>query len=264
MLSNRLSINSLSSFNWTFDEELALWRELGARRAGLLISKIADDVPGKLGRLREAGIEPATIVCGSFALGEPDTWAATRATLHRLIDAVAADGSDCSIYSTPGRSTGERWEAVLERFVAAIGPSVEYARRAGVQLAFEPSLRTDASFVNSLRDAVDVAAETGLGLVVDICNCWMERDLAGTIRRAAPYISLVQIGDAAIARPGGRVHIGDGDLPVAQFIEEILATGYRGVFDLEVLGPAVEAEGYAVALRRGVPAAAELLRRFDL
>lgn len=264
MLSDRLSINSLSSFNWSFDEELALWRELGAVRAGLLISKIADDVPGKLARLREAGIEPATIVCGSFALGQPETWAATRDALHRLIDAVAADGSDCSIYSTPGRSTGERWETVLERFCTAIAPSVAYARNAGVDLAFEPSLRTDASFVNSLRDAVDVAARTGLGLVVDICNCWMERDLAVTIRRAAPHISLVQIGDTVIAKPGGRVHIGDGDLPVAQFIEEILATGYAGAFDLEVLGPAIEAEGYAAALRRGIPKAVDLLARFDL
>ena len=38
-----LSIDAMSTFNWSFDQDLALWKDLGVRHAGLLISKIADD-----------------------------------------------------------------------------------------------------------------------------------------------------------------------------------------------------------------------------
>ena len=113
-------------------------------------------------------------------------------------------------------------------------------------------------------DAVDVAERTGLGVIVDFANCWMERDLGEVIARAAPHIALVQIDDVVIGgpgrpSPGGRVNIGDGDLPVQRLLQYVLAAGYQGPFDLEVLGPVVEAEGYEASLRRGVALASGFL-----
>lgn len=263
MIHPRLSIDALSSLNWSFEQDLALWRELDAKWAGLLISKIADDVPGKARRLRDAGIRLSTIVTGAFDLSRPETWDAHREHLKAVVDAVAEAGGTTT-YSTPGRTTGAPWRDVLEVFCEAVGPSVAYAKTKGVQLAIEPSLRTDASFVNTLRDAVDVCERTGLGVVVDFANCWMERDLAEVIARAGPHITLVQIDDVVIGGPGrpgpgGRVNIGEGELPIRRLMEYVLATGYQGPFDLEVLGPVVEAEGYERSLRRGAKLASDLL-----
>jgi sugar phosphate isomerase/epimerase len=259
----RLSVNALSSFTWSFDQDLELWRELDARWAGLLISKIADDIPGKLERLADAGVRPSTVVCGGFDLARPSTWDQHHALLQKVVDGVAGVGGGTA-YLTPGRTTGAAWGEVLEVFAEAVAPSVAHARARGVRLAFEPSLRTDASFVNTLRDAVDVAERTGLGVIVDFGNCWMERDLAQVLQRAAPHIALVQICDMIIGAPGrpspgGRVQLGDGELPLKRLMAEVLATGYAGPFDLEVLGPVVEAEGYEKALRRGVRVASEFL-----
>jgi sugar phosphate isomerase/epimerase len=262
MVHPRLSISALSSFGWSFDQDLALWRELGARWAGLLVSKIDDDVPGKLGRLAAAGIRPSTVVCGGFDLAAPAGWEQHRAQLRALVDGLAEVGGGTA-YVTPGRSTGAPWGEVLELLAEAVAPAVAHAETRGVRLAFEPSLRTDVSFVNTLRDAVDVAERTGLGLIVDFGNCWMERDLAKVLQRAAPHIALVQICDVVIGgagrAPGGRVHLGEGELPLKRLMSEVLATGYAGPFDLEVLGPAVEAEGYEAALRRGAALASEFL-----
>lgn len=259
----RLSIDALSSFNWSFDQDLALWRELDAKWAALLISKIADDIPGKVRRLRDAGIQLSTVVTGAFDLSRPETWEAHREHLQTVVDAVAEVGG-VTTYSTPGRTTGAPWREVLDVFCEAIAPSVAYAQAKGVKLAIEPSLRTDASFVNTLRDAVDVAERTGLGVIVDFANCWMERDLGEVIARAGRHIALVQIDDVVIGAPGrptpgGRVNIGEGDLPVQRLMQYVLATGYQGPFDLEVLGPVVEAEGYEASLRRGVKLASNLL-----
>lgn len=247
----RLSVNALSSINWSFDQDLALWQELGVRHAGLLVSKFAEDRETKAKRLHAAGIAPSTLVMGSFTLSKPATWEATRAAVDTSLDAVAALGGG-SVYFTPGRTTGARWREVLTVFAEAVAPCVDHARRMGVALAIEPSLRADVSFVNTLRDAIDVAELTGLKLIVDFGNCWMERDLAEVLRRAGSHIGLVQICDIRIGGPGGRVHLGEGDLPLKRLMHEVLDSGYTGVFDLEVLGPSIEQEGYASALRRGV------------
>jgi sugar phosphate isomerase/epimerase len=259
----RLSVNALSSFSWSFEQDLALWQELGVRHAGLLISKIDPGRNAKAARLEAAGICPATLVCGCFTLSAPETWSRTRSTLNGALDFVAGLGGG-SVYCTPGRTTGQPWAEVLEVFAEAIAPCVAHAKECGTRLAIEPTVRTDVSFVNTLRDAVDVAERTGIGLIVDFGNCWMERDLAEILKRAAPHTSLVQICDLVIGSsgkpsPGGRVHLGEGELPLHRLMHEVLDAGYQGVFDLEVLGPAIEAEGYAPSLRRGVASASRLL-----
>jgi len=268
MMHPRLSVNALSSLTWSFEQDLALWRELGVHHAGLLISKMEHDREAKVAQLRAAGIRPATLVCGSFTLSAPETWDGTRAALNGALDVVAAMGGG-SVYCTPGRTTGEPWAKVLEVFTEAIAPCVAHAGRRGVPLAIEPTVRTDVSFVNTLRDAVDVAELTGVGLIVDFGNCWMERDLHDVLQKAAPHISLVQICDVVIGSsgnpaPGGRRHLGEGELPLRRLMQDVSDTGYSGLFDLEVLGPAIEAEGYAPALRRGVARASSLLAEMGL
>ena len=80
----------------------------------------------------------------------------------------------------------------------------------GVRLAIEPSLRTDQSFVHTLRDAIDVADAAGIGLVADLGNCWMERDVETTVRRAGPRIAAVQFADAQFGTPEKPLPRGSG------------------------------------------------------
>jgi sugar phosphate isomerase/epimerase len=199
----------------------------------------------------------------SFDLREPGSWDQTRAKHAIMIDLVADSGGH-SIYFTPGRTTGASWREVLELFARAVAPTVVHARRRGVHAAIEPSIRTDVSFVNTIRDAIDVAELTGVEIVADFGNMWMERDVREVLKRATPHLALVQICDLFIGAsgkppPAGRVHIGEGELPIRRLMHEVLDAGYQGVFDLEVLGPMIEQEGYASSLRRGVAAASALL-----
>ncbi len=259
----RLSIDSMCTFTWSFDQDLALWKDLGVRHAGLLVSKLADAPGEKFARLRAAGIQSSTVIVKSFDLGDPDSWEKTHASHVVMLDLVAATGGH-SIYFTPGRTTGAPWREVLDIFSLAVAPSVAYARKRGVHIAIEPSLRTDVSFVNNIRDAIDVAERTGVEIIADFGNMWMERDAREVLKRAAPHLALVQICDVIIGGsgrppPGGRVHIGEGELPIRRLMHEVLDCGYSGVFDLEVLGPLIEKEGYDSAVRRGVASASALL-----
>lgn len=269
MIHPKLSVNALSSLNWSFEQDHTQWQALGVGHAGLLISKIADDVDGKLNRLVESGITPSVIVCGGFDIGASETWHGKQDELNRLMDSVAAINQDCVVYFPTGRTTGDTWESVCDRFCEAVAPSVAHSHACGVRLAFEPTNRTDASFVCSLRDSIDVSRRTGLGIVLDFGNCWMERDLRSTILEAGSNIALVQIDDVHIGGLGtgpglGRVQIGDGELQLERLMRYVIESGYQGVYDLEVIGPAVEEEGYASALRRGVVSASQLLQAMNV
>jgi sugar phosphate isomerase/epimerase len=271
MIHPRLSVSALSSYRWSFDEDLALWRDLGVAWAGLIGAKLGADIEGGLSRLDEAGIRVSTVVAGGFNLRGPASWDDTRAALHPLIDAVAAHGG-WSVYITPGRTTGAPWREVLEVFAEAVAPSVAHAKAQGVRLAIEPSLRTDVAFVNTIRDSIDVCERTGIMTVIDFGQSWMERDFREVVARAAPHTALVQVGDAPIGsvlgpgQPpvGGRVPFGEGDLPITRLLTDIRDSGYAGPLELELPGPLGEAEGYAPVIRRGVEKASALMHELDL
>src|SRR3984957_368765 len=271
MTNPRLSVSALSSVRWSFDEDLALWRELGLGWAGLMGAKLGDDLDARFTALAAAGLRASTVVVPRFDLSAPASWDATRSALRRWTDAVAKyDG--WSMYLTPGRPTAAVWEQLLDTLADAVAPSVGSARDRGVRLAFEPSRRTEVSFVNTLADAVDVAERTGLGIVADIGNFWMERDLRATLLRAAPHIDLVQLTDVSIGTvrsphdppSGGRVPFAEGDLPLARILGDIKDTGYTGPLELELIGPLGDSEGYAPVIRRGVAAADAMLGQAGL
>ena len=74
---------------------------------------------------------------------------------------------------------------------------------------------------------------------------------------------MVQVSDFVIGEElkFNRRVPGDGDMPLEWLIAKLLEAGYTGVFDIEVLGPAIEQEGYASATPRSVEGLAATLTR---
>lgn len=259
----RLSVDAMCTFPWSFDQDLTLWSDMGVRHAGLLLPKLGDDADARMQQLTDAGIRASTLITEGFDLAAPETWAATRAAQRAALDLMAKHRGH-SIYFTPGRTTGAQWREDLERLAEAVAPTVEHARKVGVIAAIEPSLRTSVSFVNTLRDAIDMAERTGAGIVADFGNMWMERDFDLTLKRAMPHIALMQIGDIVIGAsgrpaPGGRAHIGEGELPLMRMMQDVLDAGYTGVFDLEVVPADFSKGADEETIRRGITAASHLL-----
>lgn len=257
MTHTRLSVDAMCTFSWSFEEDLTLWTSLGVKSAGLLISKIDDDPRRKMRDLTDAGICASTLIVPAFELRQPDSWGHTRAVHRDAIELMAEFGGH-SIYFTPGRTAGVSWRDDLARLARAAAPTVDYAAANGVLAAIEPTLRTSASFVNTLRDAIDVAEVTGLALVPDFGNIWMERDISELLARAIPHAALIQITDFMI-ESACRAHIGHGELPLRRMMMDVLEAGYTGLFDLEVIGPEFSAPVDETGLRRGIEQASAFL-----
>ena len=81
---------------------------------------------------------------------------------------------------------------------------------------------------------------------MEINACWAERGLAATDRGRRRPLALVQVSDFAVGTLStpNRLVPGDGDIPLARILGQVLGAGYRGCFDLELIGPAIDAEGY--------------------
>ena len=139
---------------------------------------------------------------------------------------------------------------------AAISPSVA-RHRAGVVVTIEPTgpLRLDLSFVTTFRDGVDLARRLELSACMEVNSCFAERDLSGSIASGADVLAHVQVSDFVIGSlcTPDRAVPGDGDIPLCRILAGVLASGYQGAFELEMVGPRIEAEGYEGAIRRAAP-----------
>ena len=169
------------------------------------------------------------------------------------------------LYIVSGGAGSLPWEEAAENFCKDMAPGVARAHELGVRLAVEPTnpLRTDVSFVHTVRDAVDLARMAGMGVVVDFYSSWYERGLEEVVRENIDVVSLVQIDDYKLGTFDipNRCAIGDGDIPVERLMGMLLDAGYEGAFDLEILGPQIEAEGYRSPIARSLERASEMLDR---
>ena len=251
----RLSVNSLSSVGQPLQADLAMWEKLGVDHVGLISPKLAaEGWDRSLDLVTAAGLRVSNVSTEQQAIAES------------LRFAASTGGSTVYICSGPGGA--RTWEEAAEGFGAEIAPLAAMADQLGVRLALEPTnpLRADVSFVHSLRDALDLAGDAGMSVVIDLYSCWYERGFEELVRDHVDAIALVQVCDYRFGTfdTPNRVVPGDGDIPVARLLAAVCEAGYSGVFDLEILGPQVEAEGYASAVGRSIERMEELLSRLGI
>lgn len=265
----RLSVSQISSFTWTLDEDLAYWEQAGIDRVGLALRKLeaTGDPLAAVERVRDAGLHVANLLAPCpFRLDRPDEWPAQRPAADVLMDVALALRPDVVIMTT-GPAGTLPWERAADAFEEITRGLVAEAEREGLLLAIEHthSLRTDVGFVHTLRDALDLGFRVDMGACMEINACWAERNLAGTIAAGIDAIVAVQVSDHAIGTrtTPDRLVPGDGDLPIERIVRQLEEAGYAGSYDLEVVGPRIEEEGYASAIERGLAWMTELLTEIE-
>jgi sugar phosphate isomerase/epimerase len=266
----RACVSAISTFGLSLPDDVEFWRRHGIDRVGVSVAKLeAFGWDAGLDLLREAiaadGLDVANLIgVGPFALTEPAEWDAQRTRLRRTLDAAVALDAGCVVFTTgPGGSLS--WEDAADALETAMAPVVDDATTRGVTFALEHtnSLRADVGFVHTLRDVIDLARRLGTGVCMEVNACWAERALPQTIADGVDVIALVQVSDYAIGTRStpDRLVPGDGDIPLERILRTVLDAGYRGVFDLELIGPRIDAEGYDAAVPRAVARLSELLER---
>ncbi|PNU04208.1 sugar phosphate isomerase/epimerase family protein [Novosphingobium guangzhouense] len=194
---------------------------------------------------------------------ERDDGRATADLLHTI--EIAAEVGAPAIYLLTGGRGALSWEAAALRFADLLAPCRDAAQQAGVALLVENAspLNADIHMAHTLPDAAQLAGIGGIGLCIDLHACWTEADLRGKLAQAMPLTGLVQVSDYV---PGDRstpcrAVPGDGAIPLERILRDTLDLGYTGLFDLELVGPRIEAEGPREACARAARYLSDLLDR---
>jgi sugar phosphate isomerase/epimerase len=260
----RVSLSAISTFSWELDADLAFYAHQGIDNVGISVAKVE-----RFGwedgtrRVADAGLRVTNLIgLGPFHLAEPTRWDAQRERIVRALDTAAAVGAECLVLTT-GPAGPLSWEEAADALEAALAPVLPEARARDVPFAIEHtnSLRVDVGFVHTLADAIDLAQRLDVGVCMEVNACWAERGLAGTIAAGADRLRLVQVSDFAVGTLStpNRLVPGDGDIPLERIVGQVLAAGYAGCFDLELIGPRIDEEGYASACRRSIDRLTDML-----
>lgn len=263
----RIVVNSASMIAWPLERDVALLRDLGLRRIALLARKLDaladDDLAERL--VRAAGLDVDSLMVGPLLdLAHPQQWDEGRAALRRALARARRFGADAAVI-TSGPAIGLTWEEAADAFVAAARPVVDEARADGMDVVVEHTngLRFDLGFLHNLRDTIDVAGRAGARVCLEVNTVWAERALRDTIRSGVGRIRIVQVNDFIVptTTTPDRGVPGDGAIPLERIFRDLEEAGYRGPYELEIVGPRIEAEGYDSAVRRSVAHVDALLRR---
>jgi len=252
------SVSSVALAALPLSEALALLAALPVGQVTLSIRQVAD--AGWLHAEHQVAATGLRIGSVGSGLGCPvDGDPARRgAELDRARAAVewAARTGIPLVTLTTGPAGRLSWEDALDLFATQVRPLVALADDLGVGLTLENthSLRSDVSFLHTLRDTVLAARHVGTGVVADLYCAWAERDLVGTLTEGLDVVQVVQLGDfvhGTMTQPNRWVP-GDGDLPLDRLLDQVLASGYSGACELELLGPRIDAEGFVPAHLRAL------------
>ena len=264
-------MSAISTFRLSLAEDLAFWERHEIRNVGVSVAKleafgweagtrlVADAVERGLRVVDLIGISP-------FHLAKPQHWDSQRARLIHSLETAAAVGAPRVVFTT-GPFAPLTWDEAADALEDALAPVLQEARRRNIDVAIEHtnSLRVDVGFVHTLRDAVDLARRLDAGVCMETNACWAERGLDDAIRAGIDRIRLVQVSDFRVGTIASsqRLVPGDGDIPLRRIIAVLLAAGYTGAFELELIGDAIEDEGYAHAVPRAVQNLDALLTELD-
>jgi sugar phosphate isomerase/epimerase len=259
----RISVSAMSSPSWTLDQDLSFYAAQGITDVGLSLRKLESaGLDAAVRRVRDCGVRVTNLLGLGFDLTDRQRWAAHQERLAAALEAAESVGAECFVLTT-GTARSLTWEEAADCLQDALAPLVAAATALHLPLALEHtnSLRVDVGFVHTLRDMVALARSLGVGVVMECNACWAERALATTIAEGADLLRLVQVSDYVIGTlcTPDRAVPGDGDIPLARMLGLVRSAGYDGVFDLELMGPRIEAEGYELAIPRAISALSGLL-----
>jgi sugar phosphate isomerase/epimerase len=260
---DRICINGMSTREWGVHQDLGLFGELGAHSMTLPVAKLVGADEATLDMVASSPVRPVLLGGGTAT-----PFMAGLDVIGFAIDAAKRIG--CPIFYSisgvaPARmSTDEAYDDLVQALV----PISAYAREQGVRLAIENNsvaTRTHG-FVHTLTDSLALARDADLLICLELQNCWYERQLPSLFRQSADVLAMVQVSDFKVGEElrFNRCVPGDGDMPLEWLIGELLEAGYTGLFDIEVLGPHVEAEGYRSAIVRSIDWLTERFERWGV
>ncbi|MGD9995541.1 MAG: sugar phosphate isomerase/epimerase family protein [Ilumatobacteraceae bacterium] len=224
-------------------QDVAAAVEAGARGFSVNASDLgsfsvaeAADVLTDAGLAVTSFIDPSVMRLGPAA---PDLDAVARAA-----DAAAELGAPAILFIS-GALGGRRVADADAQLVDSLGAIAARIAPSGVHAMLEPlhPIARDLSYVHTMRHAVALVEQVpSARLVIDTGASWWEPTLVDEVVAHLDLVVAVQITGVRGADLAKRTYVReacstDGEVPVGDIARDLVAAGYSGWFEHEVLAP---------------------------
>ncbi len=249
----RLAMNELTTYRWSFEEDMQHYRAAGFQGIGLWRDKLAD-----FGE--ERGLEllaESNLAVSSLSWAGGFTGSDGRPHLDAIedgLDAIrlaASLNAECLIVHSGARG-GHTNKHVRRLFYLALEEMLAVAEPQQVTLAIEPmhsGCGSEWTFLNDLDESLELLARMGsshLKLAFDAYHLGHDDSALERLASVAEHLAIVQLGDARSIPRGepSRCRLGEGVLPLEGMVGTLLHAGYQGFFEIELMGEEIETADY--------------------
>ena len=249
----QLAMNQMTTFRWSFEEDVVRYAAAGFRSMGLWRQKLSDYGEEKgLELLAEHEMSVSSLSwAGGFTGSEGWTHGESVADARQAIELAAALRAHCLVvHSGPrGLHTQNHVRRLLREALEELLPLAESLH---VTLALEPMHPVAGArwtFLTDLDDALALVRSfesPRLKLVLDSYDWGREDRLSERLPRLAPQLVLVQLADGRQVPCGerNRCPLGTGNVPLGRIVGDLFSAGYHGPFEVELLGEEIESCDY--------------------
>ena len=249
----RLSINELTTFRWTFEEDVQHYRQAGVDAIGVWRQKLSDFGEEKgIELLMESGLTVSSLLwAGGFTGSDGRSHKESVEDGKEAIRLGAAMNADSLIVYT-GPRAGHTHNHARRLVRSALDQLLPLASDVDLDLAIEPmhpGCAADWTYLTELTETLELLKaydSPHLKLAFDTYHLCQNGSVTPVLSEIAPHIAIVQLGDANEPPSGepNRAPLGQGKLPLAEVVQALQSAGYDGYYDVELMGEDIEQTSY--------------------
>ena len=265
----RLSVSQFCSYRWSFFQDVVRYSKAGVSGIGLWRPKLDDFGHDEaIDLLSEMQMEISSLSWAGGFTGS--NGASFQSAVDDAIESIVLAHrlqAGCLVIH-PGSRNGHTNSHLSRIFRTAFQTLTPIAEDYGVRLAIEPCLgyrQSPFDFFRSWQQQFEAILEfppDQLGLVIDLYHLGDQAELLRLLGNFLPRIALVQLADFQNrpAREENRCLLGEGEVPIGAWLEQLARVDYRGFVELELHGDGLQDLPYEEIIKssqsflRSVPA----------
>jgi sugar phosphate isomerase/epimerase len=265
----RLSMNEITTFRWSFEEDVRNYVAAGIDGIAVWRQKLSDFGEEKGAELlADSPLTVSSLLwAGGFTGSDGRTY---KDSVEDAIEAtrLAADLNAATLVVYSGSRSGHTHNHARRLFKSALKEMAPVASECGITLAVEPmhiECAGEWTFLTDLDESIELLQSIDspqAKLTFDAYHLGQDQSVLERIHEIVPLIAIVQLGDAKRPPCGeqNRCRLGDGYVPLKQIVARLTEAGYDGFFDIELLGEDVENSDYAELIEQSKQAFAGLMQ----
>lgn len=249
----RLSMNEVTTFRWSFEEDVAQYAAAGYTALGVWRQKLSDYGEERgIELLHKRGMAVSNLLwAGGFTGSDGRSFRESVDDALEAIRLAAQMRASCLVVYSGARA-GHTHSHARRLLRDAFRELTPIADDYDVNLAIEPmhaGCAAEWTFLANLDEAlalIDAAESPRVKLAFDTYQLGLEPGIVERIPQIASRIAVVHLGDSK-QQPDGesnRCRLGDGAIPLKQLVAALESSGYTGFYDVELMGEEIESADY--------------------